>query len=505
MSEAPDSRPDALRSRVVSGVAWKVASQLILQGSRLVVALILARMLTPHDWGLAAMTLVFSGFVVVFTDNALGTALIQRRVLTDRDRSTVFWTSAAIGVLLAAAGVALSGALASFYGEPEVQPLFAVLALSFCATGLGTTQGALLVRDMRFRSLESRQIVATLAGAAVGISVAVAGGGPWAIVAQYVTDAALFSALLWYRTSWYPSFSFSWASLRNLSGFAGNVFAENLLYQAGRNLGGLLIGRVLGAAALGAYAIASNVILVPFSRIAAPLQQVFFPAFSSMQDDRERMAAVWIRVSRLVGALSFPALVGLVIVADDFVSVVLGDRWEETAQVIQILAWAGLIQSLQTLNGEILLALGRAGTLLRFTMLWFAGTVVAFAVGVQFGVLGVAACYAVVIILIEPVRTYLACRALRISMWRFVAAFNGVAQAAAIMGVAVIATRELLIAQGVPAGARLVTEIAVGIVTYLPACAWRCPEVVEELRRFRPRRGDKRPRTVLGATAPDGE
>ena len=246
-------------------------------------------------------------------------------------------------------------------------------------------------------------------------------------------------------------------------------------------------------------------ILVPFSRIAAPLQQVFFPAFSSMQDDRERMAAVWIRVSRLVGALSFPALVGLVIVADDFVSVVLGDRWEETAQVIQILAWAGLIQSLQTLNGEILLALGRAGTLLRFTMLWFAGTVVAFAVGVQFGVLGVAACYAVVIILIEPVRTYLACRALRISMWRFVAAFNGVAQAAAIMGVAVIATRELLIAQGVPAGARLVTEIAVGIVTYLPACAWRCPEVVEELRRFRPRRGDKRPRTVLGATAPDGE
>ena len=391
MSEAPDSRPDALRSRVVSGVAWKVASQLILQGSRLVVALILARMLTPHDWGLAAMTLVFSGFVVVFTDNALGTALIQRRVLTDRDRSTVFWTSAAIGVLLAAAGVALSGALASFYGEPEVQPLFAVLALSFCATGLGTTQGALLVRDMRFRSLESRQIVATLAGAAVGISVAVAGGGPWAIVAQYVTDAALFSALLWYRTSWYPSFSFSWASLRNLSGFAGNVFAENLLYQAGRNLG--QPPDRPRSRRRSARRVRDRVERDPGPVLAhrGTAPQVFFPAFSSMQDDRERMAAVWIRVSRLVGALSFPALVGLVIVADDFVSVVLGDRWEETAQVIQILAWAGLIQSLQTLNGEILLALGRAGTLLRFTMLWFAGTVVAFAVGVQFGVLGVAA------------------------------------------------------------------------------------------------------------------
>jgi O-antigen/teichoic acid export membrane protein len=504
MSEAADVQSDALRGRVVSGIAWKAASQIILQCSRLIVALILARMLTPHDWGLAAMTLVFSGFVVVFTDNALGTALIQRRDLTDRDRSTVFWTSAMIGTVLAALGIALSGPLARFYGEPDVQPLFSVLAISFCATGLGTTQGALLVREMRFRSLESRQIIATLSGAAVGIGVAVGGGGAWAIVAQYVTDATLFSALLWYRTSWHPTLSFSWASLRKLSGFAGNVFAENVLYQGGRNLGSLLIGRFLGAAALGAYAIASNVILVPFSRLAAPLQQVFFPAFSSMQNDRGRMADVWIRVTRLVGALAFPALVGLVIVATDFVSVVLGPRWEDAAPIIQILAWAGLVQSLQTLNGEILLALGRAGTLFRFTVLWFAGTVVAFAVGVQWGVLGVAACYTAVIVLIEPLRTYLATKALQISIWRFIGAFTGVAQATAVMSVAVIATRQLLIAHDVPAGVRLLAAIAVGVAVYIPVCAWRSPEVVEELGRFLPRRG-RRTHAMLGATAPDGE
>jgi len=505
MSETPASRSDGLRGRVISGVAWKAASQLILQGSRLVVALILARMLTPHDWGLAAMTLVFSGFVIVFTDNALGTALIQRRVLTERDRSTVFWTSAAIGVVLAVVGVALSGPLATFYGEPQVQPLFAVLAISFCATGLGTTQGALLVRDMRFRSLELRQIIATLTAAAVGISVAVAGGGAWAIVAQYVTDAALFSALLWYRASWHPSFGFAWASLRKLSGFAGYVFAENLLYQGGRNLGSLLIGRFLGAAALGAYAMATNVILVPFSRIAAPLQQVFFPAFSSMQGNLERMADVWIRVTRLVAALSIPALVGLVIVANDFVSVVLGPRWEAAAPVIQILAWAGLIQSLQTLSGEILLALGRARTLFRFTVLWFAGTVGAFVLGLQWGILGVAACYVGVTLLIEPVRTYLACHALQISVWRFIGALTGVAQAAAIMAAAVIATRELLLAQDVPAGARLLAAIVVGVAVYVPACAWRCPEVVEEFRRFLPKRRGRRPGAILRSTAPDGE
>ena len=150
----------------------------------MVVALILARLLAPEDWGLAAMVLVFSGIVVVFTDSALGTALIQRRTLVEEDRSTVFWTSAVIGLVLMLAGIGLSGPLARFYGEPEVDPLFAVLSVGFLVTALGATQQALLVRDMRFRRLELRQIAATVVGAAVGITVALAGFGAWAIVAQ---------------------------------------------------------------------------------------------------------------------------------------------------------------------------------------------------------------------------------------------------------------------------------------------------------------------------------
>jgi len=496
---------DGLRGRVLRGVAWKAVSQLVVQCSRLVVALILARLLAPEAWGLAAMTLVFSGIVVVFTDNALGTALIQRRNLTDADRSTVFWASAAVGLVLMLGGIAASEPLAQFYGEPQVRPMFAVLSLSFFVSALGTTQVALLVREMRFRSLELRQIAATLCGAVVGITLALLGAGARAIVAQWVADAIVFTALLWFRASWRPSLRFSWTSLRGLGGFAGWVFGENLLYQGGRNLGNLLIGRFLGAAALGGYALASNVILVPFTRLAAPLQQVFFPAFSSIQDDRTRMGDIWVRVTRLVAAISAPALVGLVIVAPDFVDVLLGERWHETAQVIQILAWAGLVLSLQALNGEILLALGRARTLFWFTALWFAGTVVAFAVGIQWGVLGVAACYVAVILLIEPLRTYLACRALEMSMWRLVGALGGVAQATAVMALAVLATRELLIAQGTPAGIQLLAAIGVGILAYVPACAWRAPDVVDELRRIRPRRGDRPAVAAISAAAPNGE
>ena len=124
--------------------------------------------------------------------------------------------------------------------------------------------------------------------------------------------------------------------MRRLGGFAGNVFGENFLYQAGRTLGPLIVGRALGAAALGAFALATNVILVPFARLAGPLQQVFFPAFSRMDGDREGIADIWIRASRLVGAFAIPALTGLVIVAPDFVQVVLGSKWSSATPVIQI-------------------------------------------------------------------------------------------------------------------------------------------------------------------------
>ena len=132
----------------------------------MVVALLLARMLTPHDWGLAAMVLVFSGFVVVFTDNALGTALIQRRDLSEDDRSTVFWLSAGDRRRCSRWPASrCSGPLAAFYGEPEVQPLFVAVSIGFFVSSLGTTQMALLAREMEFRRLELRQIAATLVGA----------------------------------------------------------------------------------------------------------------------------------------------------------------------------------------------------------------------------------------------------------------------------------------------------------------------------------------------------
>jgi O-antigen/teichoic acid export membrane protein len=479
-----------LRSRVLRGLAWKAGSQVLLQLSRFVVAIILARLLAPHDFGLAAMVLVFSGFVVLIADSALGTALIQKAELSDDDRSTVFWTGVGLGAACTVAGLALSGPLAGFYGEPEVRPLFMALSFSFFVTSIGTTQAALLARELNFRALELRQIGATLVGAAVGISVAANGFGAWAIVWQQLAIGAVSTVLLWRFMAWRPSLRYSLESLRTLGAFGGKLFAQNLVYFAGRNGGNILIGRYLGAAALGSYALSYNVVLAPFHQVAGPIQQVLFPAFSRMQSDTDRMAEVWVRVTRLVGAISISSLAGLFVVAPDFVLVALGQDWAEVTPVLRILAIVGIVQSLQTLNGEILLALGRVETLFWFTVVWFAASIAGFVFGLQWGIVGVAASYAVAVCLVEPLNTYLTARALGVPLRSFFRGLSGVVQATAIMGVLIGGLRLLLIGAGVPAAVRLAICVVAGIAVFLPCCAWRAPETRDEvLNIVRRRRG----------------
>jgi O-antigen/teichoic acid export membrane protein len=483
---------ERFRALVVAGVLWKLVSQGMQQGARLVVALILARLLTPEQFGVAAEVLVFSSLVVVFADLAVGAALIQRDEIDEDDRSTAFWACVVAGVTFTLLGIALAGPIAAFYDEPAIKPLFTVLSFVFLATSLTTVQESLLVRDMNFRVLETRKMIATIGGAAVGIGVAAFGGGSWAVILQSLTLAVCSTALLWGMSPWRPRLRFSWASLRGMASFSGYIFGHRLLFFVHRNSDNLLIGRFIGAAPLGAYAIAYNVILVPFSRIAVPIQDVLFPAFSRIQGDRERIAEGWIRVTRLVAAISVPALVGLAVVAPDFVTVVLGDKWHAAAPVIQVLAWVGILQSLQSLNTGILEAVGRARTIFRYTVVFFAAHLIAFAVGLHWGIVGVAVGYSISTTLIEPAYLWLTSRAVGISPWRFLRALAGVVQAAVAMGIVVAGARAGLLSLGAPALVRLLACTLVGAAAYAGLCAWRAPEVVGEVRELARRRRERR-------------
>lgn len=476
-----------LRARVMQGVAWKILTQVVLQVVRAATTIVIARLLLPDEYGIAMMAIVVSSIALIFSDLALGAALIQRKELSQDDRSTVFWLSVGVGVVMTVLGVLLAGPVAAFFGEPRVEPLFAVMSLTFVITSLGITHVTLLTRAMDFRSLELRLMVGGIAGAVVGVALAVLGAGAWAIIAQHVAAAVVGSALAWRGLDWRPSWRFSIASLRSIASFSANVFGSRLLFYVSRNADSLLIGRFLGPAALGAYTIAYNLMLLPFARIAGPLQEALFPAFARLQDDPERMGSIWLRANRVVAALTMPAMLGLTVVAPDFVRVVLGDTWEDAIPVIQVLAWVGFLQSLSRLNTSVQQARDRTDVMLRWSALITVSNLVAFAIGLEWGIVGVAVGYAISNTLLQPVNAWQTGRLIGISLRQLVRSLAGVIQATALMLAAIVPLQLVLVQQGVPAAARLAAVALVGGAIYLAASLWRAGDVVDELRRLRRR------------------
>jgi O-antigen/teichoic acid export membrane protein len=470
-----------LKGLVVRGVGWMMTAQVAVQILALVTSVVVARFLGPREVGLAAEALVFGSLALLIVDFGIGSAIIQRPALSEDDRSTAFWAGVALGVVTMLFGIGLSWPIASVYGEPRVQPLFAVLSVSFLFTAPGIVQGALLTRELKFRSLELRKIAATTASTAVAVTLAVAGFGAWAIVFQTLTISGVSTLLLWRISPWRPRARFSMASLRSMARYASHVFGTAGLNWGTSSIDNFLIGRFVGAAQLGAYSIAYSLIITPVRRIAYPLIQVFFPAFSKMRDP-DRIGRGWLRGTKVLALVVVPSMLGLIAVAPDFVQVAFGHKWDEAVPVIQILAPVGLLQSLTALNAAILQAVDRTRILFRFTLLLSIVTVAAFAAGLPWGINGVATAYLIATVVLQPVFLWFTVRAVGLSMSDWLRSIVGVVEAGVVMVLIVLGGRELLLETTLGVTARLAALIVIGAAVYVPLVAWRAPEIWPELR-----------------------
>jgi len=478
-----------LRRSVVSGLGWKLFSQTVAVGSRFILAVVLAHLLTPRQFGLAGMALVFTGIANIFADLSLGAALVQRTTISDDDLSTAFWTNLVAGGVLWALGVAVAPAVADFFSTPAVTPLFRACASLAFLYSLTVTQTAILTREMDFRSLEIRTVVATLAGGATAVGLAIAGFGAWAVVGQALSTAVFSAALLWGLSPWRPRATYSLASLRTLGSFGAQTVFSRILSYVSLNADNLLIGRYIGSAGLGVYSIAYNVMFAPLQQIAQPIHQVLFPAFAKVKGEPERLGQAWLRGNQLVAGLMVPALIGMAVVAPDFVQTVFGQRWHAATPVLQLLCLAGVAESFKMLNWAALQATGMTGRLLRFMTFSTAITVAAFVGGLTWGVVGVAGLFAAARTITLLVYTWTTCRTIDLRISRFARVVVWVLSATLPMTVCLVAGRALLVHEHVPAGARLAVLILAGIVTYVGTLAWRDPNTIQDVRALIGRRG----------------
>lgn len=481
-----EAAPQDLGRQVIRGASWMLLTQAFTQIAGFVTAIVVARELGPHALGVAGEALVFASLALVVVDFGLGNALVQRPQLSDVDASTAFWASAGFGLLLTGASVAISWPIARLYHQPQVQGLFAVLSLAFLFTSLGIVQGALLTRELKFRTLQLRAMMATGASCLVAIILAVVGAGPWAIVGQDLTITSLSTIMLWQASPWRPRMTLSRESLRTITGFGARVFGARALDWGTQNCDNLLVGRFLGASYLGVYSIAFSIVVAPANRISTPIARVFFPAFSRMED-HARIAATWQRAGRIVALATVPCLLGLLAVAPEFVTLVFGRRWHAAIPVVQLLVLVGLGQALSGLNYGVLQAVGRPQLLLRYMFVASISTIAAFGVGLIWGLRGVATAYLAVSLLLHPAYLLLTARALGTSLRSWVRELSGVAEAGVGMLVLVLLTRAGLSALSTPIALRLALCIAVGAFSYTLLILWRAPAIKGELRVIRDR------------------
>ncbi|MDX6480012.1 MAG: hypothetical protein QOG85_522 [Gaiellaceae bacterium] len=462
-------------------------SQVLGQLSRTAVGIMLAHILTPRDFGLAAMALVFTGLTTIFTDLSLGAALVQRAHITEADRSTVFWTSAGAGLVVTVIWVAFAPLVASFFSDPAVEPLFAATAASALLWGVAGTQIALLTRELNFRSLELREIGATILGGIGAVALALAGAGAWAIVGQNLIVAAVSAILVWRLSSWRPRRMYSLKSLRTLGSFGGATLLARLLSYANLNADNVLVGRYLGSIPLGVYSIAYNVMFLPATRIAEPIQQVLFPAFARLQHDHVALRRAWVRGMELVAAVNVPAFLGMAVVAPDFVPVVLGERWVAAVPVLQFLCLAGAAQSFKTLNWSVLQAVGDSVRLVRFMAFSTLVTVGAFVAGLRWGVVGVAGLYAAGSAVVAVTYSWTTCRRVGLPLREYGRGVLRVFSIALPMVLIANAVRHLLLGFGAPAALRLLAVIVAGGAVYLLLVRWWAPDILEQVSRMVPR------------------
>lgn len=455
-----------LRSGMLRGVAWTATGQAGSYVMRFVVSVVLARLLTPRDFGLIGMIVVFSGFSNLFATLGLPSALIQRRELEPGHRVTAFWTtitsSVAVWAILAASGPLL----ARLYEEPRLPALVVVVSASIPLASFGSVHTALLSRELRFDALARIDLAALLVGAILAVILALGGAGAWSLVAQSVVSAFVGSALAWRSHGWRPWVGFSRRHFRELFAFGGSATGYSVMNYWARQADDLLVGARLGASPLGLYSRAYSTLLFPVVNVGQVLGRVMFPAFSRMQDDPELLRRNYLRAVRMIGLVLFPVMAGLYAVAHDVVLVVYGEKWLGMVPLVEVFALLGLSQSIATTVGWIFQALGRTKQMLHWGIFAAPVLIASFFVGLRWGAVGVAAAYTVTSLALTPLSIRIAGAPIGVGPFLVGRNIGGAALAAGVMTVVV----RVFVAGSVwnlPPVGQLAVAVALGCAVYL--------------------------------------
>lgn len=384
-----------LKGRSVRGGAITLAAQAAKFVLRMGSTVVLARLLTPADYGLVAMVAAVVGVAVVLRDLGLSTATIQKATISQAQLTNLFWVNLLVGLLLTLIVAACGPVIAWLYGDWRITSITLLLAPSFVLAGLGVQHRALLARQMRVATRSAIELLSLSTGIACGIVLAAADWGYWSLVAMALSTELSDMVFTWVACRWRPGLPSRSGNIFEMLRFGGGVSIATFINYVARNVDNVLIGWYWGPLTLGIYNRAYQLFMLPLQQVSAPLNAVVFPALSRLQSDAKHYRRYYLRVLAIICFVGMPMAAMFVVLAPEMVQLCLGRNWGEVVPVFQVLGIAALFQPVTNTTGWLYLTLRRTKELVVWTAIWTTIVVVSFVVGLPFGAVGVAAAYAV--------------------------------------------------------------------------------------------------------------
>jgi PST family polysaccharide transporter len=424
-----------LKSKVKNGLKWTFIDQILSQIIFLVFSIFLARILTPTMFGIVGMITIFSNFAILFIDLGFSAALIQKKEVSPAQYSSVFWLNIGIGFFMYVLFYISAPMISQFYNQPDLIVLIRVICLSFIITSFSSVQANLLIKELQFKKKVIINWIAMLIGYIVAFVLAYEGYGVWALVMMTLTTAVLNSIMYWIISKWTPLFVFEWNTIKELSNYGFNFLGDSSVNYWSRNFDNFIIAKVLGSNDLGIYTRAYSLMLLPLRNVSTIVTKVMFPAFSQKQDDLQLLKKYYLNIIQYIALITFPLMIGLSLVSKEFVLLFFGKQWSAMIPILSILSGLGAIQSIISLNGLIYNSLGKVNIAFRVSIITNIVLIIAFVIGVNFGLIGVAYSYLIASALLLIPMYKIAIKQLSISLLEVFDVLRGIMFATLIMAI----------------------------------------------------------------------
>lgn len=359
----------SLKQQTVRGVGWSFADSMLGQGITFLVGLVLARLLSPDEYGLIGIITIFITIFNFIVDSGFTNALIRKNDATDNDYNTMFIVNMCVSIVLF--GLMYIGAplVAEFFQRPELTDLCRVMGIVVIINALSLVQNTILTKRLDFKTRTKASFISSVTSGVVGIAMAYSGYGVWALVGQQIVKQLLNTLLLWLYIHWIPKFTFSVSSFREMWGFGWKLLVSGIIDQAWSQIYQVVIGKCYTPATLGQYTRAQQFGAICSSNLTAIVQRVSYPALSKLQDDRQRLKLGYQKVIKTTMLVTFTLMLGLAGCAKSLIVVLIGEQWLECVPYLQIMTFYMMLYPLHALNLNMLQVQGRSDLFLRLEII----------------------------------------------------------------------------------------------------------------------------------------